>query len=156
MKYIIRALKYFVYIFVLMSLVLGIMVALGLVSSDINVMFRNGYKSLGQIAIMFFCVACFYPRFGFTKKGAVIPGEYKEIRDDVVKYMEDHKYVLESEQDENMTFRHTSTLSRLLKMYEDRITLTRDYAGFYFEGLTKDVVRLANGIEFKFRTPKED
>ena len=36
---------------------------------------------------------------------------------------------------------------RLSKMYEDRITLTRTPDGYQMEGLRKDVLRLAVGIE---------
>ena len=43
MKYIVRALKYFVYISLIVTIILAVLVALKLVSSDINVMFRNGW-----------------------------------------------------------------------------------------------------------------
>ena len=46
MKYIVRALKYFAYITLLMVLLLAVLVALGMVSSDVDVMFRNGWKSV--------------------------------------------------------------------------------------------------------------
>lgn len=156
MKYLIRALKYFVYITCLMVLLLVALIALGMVSSDVNVMFRNGWQSVWMILGMFFLVALIYPRFGYTRRAAHIPGSYEEIRDGVVRYMEDHGYKLESEEGENLSFISRSVLKRAFRIWEDRITLEREVAGFYVEGLTRDVTRIVYGLEFKFRNPDEE
>ena len=154
MKYIIRSLKYFIYISVIVTLILCVLVALKLVSPDIDVMFRNGWKSVGLIAIMFLAVSAIYPKFGYANRGVRILGEYSQIRDGIVSFMEDHGYELETEQGENMTFRLRNKFNRATRTWEDRITLTRDLAGFYMEGISKDVARLASGLEFKFRNPE--
>lgn len=151
MKYIVRAVKYFFYFVFLLVILMGILVLTGFVSADISKMFRNGYDSLWQIAIMFACVAAIYPKFGFMKKEALIPGEYGEIRPTLVKFMEDKGYALEKEDDEKITFRVRSVAKKLTRMYEDRITFTRDLGGFQVEGLRKDVVRLIYGLEGCFR-----
>lgn len=151
MKYIARVIKYFIYITIIMAAILAVMVLLNVVEGDIPTMFRDGYNSLWKIALMFLAVAAVYPSFGFTKKGAVIPGEYSEIRGGVVDFMESHGYELESEEGENLTFRKRGVLSKMRRMFEDRITMTRDLPGFYVEGLTKDVVRIISGLEYKFR-----
>lgn len=151
MKYIIRAIKYFLYISVFMTLVLAALVICGAVSSDINVMFSNGYNSLLKIAIMFLCVSLVYPKFGYTKRGAILPGEYSEIRNDIVSYMESRKYRLETEENENLTFRMVSPVKRILRVGEDRITMTRDIAGYVVEGPTKDIVSIVAGLENKLR-----
>lgn len=41
-------------------------------------------------------------------------------------------------------------------MLEDRITMTRTLGGFEVEGLTKDVVRIIGGLEYKFRRNDEN
>lgn len=153
MKYIVRALKYFVYITLLMVLLLAVLVALGMVSSDVDVMFRNGWKSVWMILGMFLLVALVYPRFGYTRRAAHVLGSYAEIRDGVVRYMEDHGYRLEKEAGENLTFVSRSLLKRIFRIWEDRITLEREVAGFYVEGLTRDVTQIVYGLEFKFRNP---
>ena len=155
MKYLIRSLKYFVYISVIMMLILAVLAATGLISTDINVIFKNGLKSLGQIELMFLGVALIYPRFGFVKRGVRIRGEYSEIRQGVVEFMEDRGYVLEKEEGENMTFRRKSLITRISRMLEDRITLERDMIGFYMEGPSKDVTRLAYGLEYKFNNEED-
>lgn len=151
MKYIIRAIKYFLYITVFMILILAALVLCGAVSPDINIMFRNGYNSLLQIVLMFFGVSLIYPKFGYTKRGAVLPGEYSEIRDGIISYMEGRQYRLETEENENLTFRIISPVKRILRVGEDRITMTRDLAGYIVEGPSKDVIGIVAGLENKLR-----
>ena len=152
MKYIVRVIKYFIYITLIMAAILAVMVALKVVEGDISSIFRDGYNSLWKIALMFLAVSAFYPKFGFCKRGAIIPGEYGSIRKGVIDYMESHGYVLESEEGENITFRKGGVFQKIRRMFEDRITMTRDLPGFYVEGLTKDVVRIVSGLEYKFRS----
>lgn len=154
MKYIVRALKYFVYISLIVTVIMLILVALKLVSPDVNVMFREGWGSILKIALMFLAVSAIYPKFGYAKRGVRITGSYSEIRDGVVAFMEERGYELETEEGENMTFRLRNKFNRAARTWEDRITLTRELAGFYMEGISKDVARLASGLEFKFRNPE--
>lgn len=155
MKYVIRAVKYFLYFCILLAAMLAILSVTHVIEGPVEGMFREGYDSLVKIAIMFGCVSAVYPMFGFMKKEALIPGEYGEIRGRIIEYMENRGYRLESEQDENMTFRSRSVVTRLFRMYEDRITLTRRVTGFDVEGLRKDVVRVAYGLESALRHPEE-
>ena len=154
MKYIVRALKYFVYISLIVTVIMLILVALKLVSPDVNVMFREGWGSILKIAVMFLAVSAIYPKFGYAKRGVRITGSYSETRDGVVAFMEERGYELETEEGENMTFRLRNKFNRAARTWEDRITLTRELAGFYMEGISKDVARLASGLEFKFRNPE--
>ena len=149
MKYAIRAVKYFFYIVIIVAIMFGILMAVGYLDTDINSLFKNGYNSLWQIAIVFALLSALYPSFGFMKKDVIVPGEYNEIRPIVIKAMEERGYSLESEEGENLTFRRNGGLSKLTRMLEDRITLTRDITGFQMEGLRKDVVRLVYAIESK-------
>ncbi len=151
MKYAIRAVKYFFYIVIIVAIMFGILMAVGYLDTDINSLFKNGYNSLWQIAIVFALLSALYPSFGFMKKDVIVPGEYNEIRPIVITAMEERGYSLESEEGENLTFRRNGGLSRLTRMLEDRITLTRDITGFQMEGLRKDVVRLVYAIESKAR-----
>ena len=152
MKYLVRVLKYFVFITVVMALILFVLAQLGIVEKDVNAMFRNGWDSLWQIGLMFLVVSAVYPRVGFCRRGARIPGTYEEIRPGLVRYMAERGYEIEKEEGENLTFRRKGFLARLGKLlFEDRITFERDRAGYYIEGRTKDVVRIISGLEHIFR-----
>ena len=154
-KYIVRAIKYFFYFTFLLALFLSVLVLAGVVESNIETMFRGGYRSLLSIALMFICVSSVYPVFGFVRKSAIIPGEYKGIRDGIVDAMESRGYILEKEEGENLSFRLKSTLNKITRMYEDRITFTRELGGFSVEGLRKDAIRIIYGIESRFRKDEE-
>jgi hypothetical protein len=151
MRYVIRAVKYFLYIVVLVTVILAVLAASGFVSSDINVMFRNGWKSVWLILAVFAFVSAFYPRFGYGRRQVHITGEYSQIRQGVINYMTERGYRLEKELGEDMTFRSRSAARRIARVWEDRITMERCLGGFVLEGPGKDVVRLAGGLEYRFR-----
>lgn len=156
MRYLIRSLKYFVWFTVILCITMGIMVALGVVDADPKLMFRDGMKSVWQIAVLFFVVALVYPLTGFRKINAVVPGEYNEVRDKVVSFMESKGYYLETEEGEMMTFRLRSKVGAFLKMNEDRVTFVKEPGGFVVEGLRKVTIRLVSGLEYKFRDEGND
>lgn len=147
MKYFVRAVKYFIYLTVILAIVLYAMVLLKFTDGNIQTMFRNGYDSLWMIAGMLAFFSAIYPKFGFSTRKAIVPGAYGEIRDAVIDVMDSHGYKLEKEEGENLSFRLRSPLSRISRMTEDRITLTRTVSGFDLEGLTRDVVRLRPALE---------
>ncbi len=156
MRYLVRAVKYFFWFSILFALIMVALVLLGIADSSPELMFRDGWKSVAYIAVLFAAVAAFYPRFGFISRDVAVPGGYSEIRNGVVEIMESKGYVIESEEGENMTFRLRSKVSALFKMFEDRITLTRIDGGFSAEGLTKEVVRIAGALEYRFKDRSVD
>ena len=154
MKYIVRAVKYFIYICVLVSIILLVMVLAHFVSSDINVMFKEGWKSVAKIALVFAGIAAIYPLFGYRRLLAGVLGELNGLHDDVIKCMEELGYHLESEDGETMTFRSRSLLNRIFRVWEDRITVTKTLGGFEVEGLSRDVARIVPALEYRFRNPE--
>lgn len=157
MKYLLRSIKYFIMISLLLGAILATLVLLDLSAGDPSEMFRNGWTSVWQIALLFAVFSAIYPKFGYTDREVGIPGEFAEIRDGIVEYMEARGFRLESEEGENMSFRLRSKVNALAKMYEDRVTMTRILGGYSLEGITKEVNRLASGLEYKFkREPFED
>ena len=147
MKYIIRSLKYYCYLIILLTLIILALVLTGFVEADLSKMFINGYDSLWQIALIMLAFAALYPRFGFTKRTVHLYGSPEELRPDIVKVMDVLGYRLENETDSSWTFLRRSGMSRALKMWEDRITLTASAAGLEAEGLTRDLVRVVSALE---------
>ncbi len=156
MKYIVRAVKYFIYICVLVTIILSVLVLAHFVSSDINVMFKEGWKSVAKIALVFAGIAAIYPLFGYRKLLAGVLGELGGLRDGVVKCMEERGYRLESEDGETMKFRSRSVLNRIFRVWEDRITITKTLGGFEVEGLSRDVARIVPALEYRFRNPDSE
>ena len=149
MKYFIRAVKYFFYFAFLTTAIVLVLVATGMASGDINELFEGGYNALWKMAIFFAIVGAVYPKLGFTSRKIYVQKSKDEIRDAAVEYMSERSYGFESETPDSMTFRYRGTIGRLTRMYEDRIILTRTEDGYIMEGLRKDVMRLATGLEYR-------
>lgn len=150
MKYFIRAIKYFVYFILLFVIIMAILVLTGAAEGDISSMFRGGYSALWKIAIIFAVISAIYPSVGFIRKDAMIPGSWEEDKDAIREFMEGRGYSLESEDTGMMSFRKRG-MGRFTRMYEDRITLSAKIGGVEMEGMRKDVLRLAMGLESRFR-----
>lgn len=156
MRYFLRAIKYFITISALLVLIIAVLAWLKVIPADPNLIFRGGWKSVLEIAALFAAFSAIYPKFGYCKRDAEIAGEYSEIRQGVIEYMSGRGYNLESEDDENMLFRSRSAYTRIIKMGEDKLTLTHKLGGFTLEGISKEVNRLASGLEYKFRADDEN
>ena len=149
MKYLIRSIKYFIYFSLMCSVIISVLVMIGAVEGNIEAIFEEGYASIGKIAIFFAMVAAVYPKVGFIKRDIKSDKGLAEIRLDVIEYMKERQWDLESESDSTISFRVKGLVTRLSKMYEDRITITKSADGYQIEGLRKDVMRLATGLEHR-------
>ena len=147
MKYIIRAIKYFFYFAFFATAIILALVFIGIVEADINAIFEHGYNDLWKIAVFFGIVAAVYPNVAFINRQISTDGERNTIKEDIRSFMLERHYELESEDAEGMTFRIRGIAGRLLKMNEDRITIRWNADGFTLEGLRKDILRLAAGLE---------
>lgn len=64
--------------------------------------------------------------------------------------MNDLGFILDNDRENQMIFKYNSKVKRFVKMFEDQITITRQIDGYSIEGLTKEVIRIANGLSYKF------
>ena len=154
MKYLIRSIKYFIYFSLMCSLIVTALVLIGAVEGGVDSIFEEGYRSIGKIAIFFAIVAAAYPKFGFIRRDMNINGTWDEFRNQTVEFMNERQYSLESERADKVTFRCKGMAGRLSKMLEDRVTLIKTDEGWQMEGLRKDVMRLASGLENRL-TPQD-
>lgn len=136
------------------SLIVTALVLIGAVEGGVDSIFEEGYRSIGKIAIFFAIVSAAYPKFGFIRRDMNINGTWDEIRNQTVEFMNERQYFLESEGADKVTFRCKGMAGRLSKMFEDRVTLTKTDEGWQMEGLRKDIMRLASGLENRL-TPQD-
>lgn len=151
MTYLRRAVKYFIQICITMGLILGVLMLLGIVSTDINVAFIQGWKSVWIILGLFAVVSAIYPLFGYSRRRIDLAGEPSELRPGILRAMENRSYRLEKDEDGVMTFRLVSPVNRLTRLFEDRITLKPVLGGLEAEGLTRDLARAVSSIEHQCR-----
>ena len=156
MTYLRRALKYFVQITVMLVIIIGVLMALGMVSKDVTVAFQHGWTSVWWIAAAFPAMAAVYPFFGYQKRKILVNGDPTSLRDGLVEALRIRGYVLEDEKDGVYAFRLASPVNRAARLWEDRITLTPILGGFEAEGLSRDLVRVVSAIEHYFRDHGND
>lgn len=159
MRYLIRAIKYFIYFSLLLVVMMAALYALNMTDPTAkdfpSMFFKNGYNSLKLIILIFAGVSAVYPLVGFSKNKAIVPGEAKEAAKIVTSYMEERGYTLEKEEDGNLSFRARTFGKRLLRMFEDRIIFQKDFSGYQVKGMRKDVVRIVHGVEVKARANED-
>ena len=151
MKYFIRSIKYFFYFAILSTAIILALVLIGAVEGDIKSIFEGGWNALWKIAVFFAAVAAVYPKLGFIKRDLSFVSQ-EVSREDIIEFFRERRYVLESETAGAMSFRYRDTAGKISKMYEDRVIVTREMGVYWFEGLRKDVIRLATSFETRFAT----
>ena len=156
MTYLRRALKYFIQVTLLMTIIIGALMATGLVSTQVEVAFQHGWKSVWWILAIFAVMSAVYPVFGYQKRKIYLKGDPAEARDGIVEAMHRRGYVLESEQEGVLKFHLTAPVNRATRLWEDTITLTPVLGGFEAEGLSRDLVRVVSAIELYFRDHGND
>ena len=156
MKYLIRSIKYFFYFAIITTLIILALILIGAVEGDINAIFDGGIESLWKVAAFFAIVAAVYPKFGFYSRRLEVTADWEEVRGKAKTFFQEKPFVLESEGDDRISFRRRDILSRITKMYEDRITLTKTDEGYFLEGLRKDVILYATGFERNFPVESEE
>ena len=147
MTHIRRALKYFIQVTVIFAVIIGALMLAGLVSKDVNVAFREGWKSIGYIVGVFFVVSFVYPLMGYGKRNIRANGDPAEHRADIDKAMEQRGYVLESEKGGELRYHLASPVARLARLWEDTITIKPQLGGFQAEGLVRDLARVVMSID---------
>ncbi len=155
MKYIIRALKYFVYLLILLTLFVLILAIAGFIPKDINLMFVHGAASIPQMLVIVAVFAAVYPRLGYTTRNVRVLGSSEEIEPKLDEFMHSHHYVLVKKEGEDLVYRKASTLERISKMWEDSVSFKRVVGGYTIEGRSKDIVRLDTGLTQFFEPEQE-
>lgn len=155
MKYFIRSIKYFFYFAFLTTAIVLALILIGAVEGGINDIFEGGYNALWKIAIFFAAVAAVYPKFGFVQKIIETNQDWAIVKGEATRYFGEKSYKIETESQDEVTFRRRDIIGRITKMGEDRISLQKRDNGFVLEGLRKDVYMYANGLEYTLRDTPE-
>lgn len=156
MKYFVRSVKYLVYF----TLMCGIILVLtfhfsvkpeGLTLMDMLMVDGSIYKMLA----FFVAVAAIYPALGFQKKPLYV-SNLKEHRKELVELFENTNYVVASESATSISFKLRNPFLRLMRLFEDTITIDFSDNPVIIEGLRKDVLRFSRGIEYICREGEEE
>ena len=154
MKYLSRSIKYFFHFAVIATLIVSALVFLGMADSNIENNFEGGYNAFWKIGLIFAAVSAIYPKVAFVNYKLYIEPS-ADVEAEMTLFLQERGYVIENKDDQTISFRIKGIGSRILKKCEDRVTITRTSDGYYMEGLRKDVLRLASGLEYKLQNPED-
>ena len=150
MKYLLRSIKYFIYLALMLAIFLAALLALGFIEGPIDNIFKNGADSIWQMALIVAAFAAVYPMLGYGKRNVRIYGEPEQVWPEIVEFMNARGYILTEGDAQGAKFRLASKLSRVIRMGEDTIPFTRNIGGYSLEGRTKEIVRLDTGLTQRF------
>ena len=144
-----RALKYFVQISFIFVVIMGVLMLSGMVSKDVSVAFRSGWRSIAYIGITFAAMSLLYPLFGYGKRHIRATGDPAGHRAAIDEVMRSRGYVPLPQEDGTLRYHLSSPVNRLARLWEDTITITPVLDGFEAEGLMRDLSRVVSSIDHK-------
>lgn len=146
-RYFIRAIKYFIYLAVIFSVIYAILIITGQTTLSAFSYTLHSDRVWWLVAA-FILLPAAQPSYGYVRRGLRGRMVTEENRRKVLETMEAGRYVLVNEVHDTMTFRAATTASRLRLLYEDKITVTLDKDKITIEGPRKEVVK----TEFRLKT----
>ena len=150
MKYLLRSIKYFIYLAIMLAIFIAALLALGFIEGPLDNIFKNGADSIWQMALIVAAFAAVYPMLGYGKRNVRIYGEPEQVWPEIVEFMKGRGYILTEGDAQGAKFRLASNSGRGMRMGEDTITFTRNIGGYSLEGRTKEIVRLDTGLTQRF------
>lgn len=149
MKYVVRSLKYLVFLCVLYVGLVWLM-SFDSATPDVDLveLIRAQLNSERGVwlVVAFVALAAFYPRFGFMRRRIAECDVAKdEIR--IVNAMQTYGFKLVERRGEELAFRKTGFVGRLSLMFEDEIVVRRVEGGVELAGLRRSVARIAYQLE---------
>ena len=150
-KHLIRSVKYFFYIAIFFSLLVTIMFYTSDVPEGTTVLdlFKEG--SWWKILLFFIAFAGVYPFVGYQKKQIYTAENLSTKKKEIITLFENANFVLESDNGKTMVFRLRNKFLRLMRTYEDAITIDYTETPATISGLRKDTLRFSRSIEYLMR-----
>ena len=149
-KYLYRALKSYIYFLIVLIVIVSILVLIT-PEYSFDMIFKNEggifrENSWPKILAMFGVLALIYPGITYVKKEVLIEGTFEEHRNQIIGVFENANYDCVREDDEKVYFRQRSALTRIMRLCEDEVSITKGEAPLILSGARKEIIRLASGI----------
>jgi hypothetical protein len=145
-RYAIRAFKFTIYFYILMSLLL---ILFYFVQGGERISFDIYFEQVGFVRMLIFGLAfgLSYPFIGFGKKKIYLNRPFAQEKNHVVDIMAQYGYELTYETEVSLFFRPTNRLKRLLDQFEDTIEVDFKDNPIVLKGLRKRIVRIGLALE---------
>lgn len=142
-RYIIRSVKYFIWLSVLFAALMALMIftgtARGGAEGTINEIFHTSRGLI--IGSLILLLAIFYPKFSFVKRE--INADIDGNREEILSAMRVSDYIVSEQQPGRIVFRAASPMKRAKLLWEDKVVVSSMGQGrIKMEGIRREAVRM--------------
>lgn len=141
-RYLIRAVKYFLWLTVLFVVIFMLLNMTGTANAEAGQGFKALLNSSRGITMLVVIVvlSALYPRFGFVSR--IVNADLHRNREAIVRAFSDSGFTLASEDGEHMSFKASMPGKKAMMLWEDTIVVTAVADGrVNIEGLRKEAVK---------------
>ncbi len=151
-KYLVRVLKFIVFYSVLILIMLTIVYF----TSDHSVSFREfllpeSGNNLKNMIILIVAFSAVYPFIGFGKREVHMNRSFDKDKEVVTGMVTDMGYVLVSDNDNKLVFKSKRIITRIFRVFEDKIVIDYSDNPLLVTGLRRDIMRISQHIQYHFR-----
>lgn len=104
-----------------------------------------------QVALFVIVYAAVYPFIGFVHRNVYLNRPFGEDREALIAAILHANFLIVSETETQIVFRSKSILTRIMRLYEDKITLDFSDNPIVLNGMRRDVYRFARNMEYVVR-----
>ncbi|MFA6335066.1 MAG: hypothetical protein WCX48_05840 [Bacteroidales bacterium] len=151
-RYLIRVVKYMIYLAIVFSLILAIFSITSQQGTSYESFFRPDTQT--QLIVFFVAISIVYPLLGFVKKPVYLNKSFAEDKEMIIGVFINSRYIVAAEDATTISFRYGSTFIRAMRMFEDTIVIDFSDNPIILDGQRRDVFRLARAIEYAIRENK--
>ncbi len=154
MRYLIRSIKYFVALCVLMVGIMALNLSTGIASLSLDetfyVMFHTPRGMLLPVAVVL--LSLFYPKFGFIRRR--VEGNMTTYREQLINAMSNVGYSQRSEENGVLRFRADNFVRRLMMLFDDEISVYQAGDEIVLDGNRRGVARVEYRLDSYIRMKK--
>ncbi len=147
MKYLIRSIKYFLYFVILCGIIVTIVFTFSTKPEGTTIMDLFGGGAGYKMLAFFVAFSAIYPLLGFSKKEIYV-SNFAENKNEIIDLFKNANFVITQQTPYRIIFRPKNKFLRITRMCEDSITVDFSENPVIIDGLRKDVIRFARGIEY--------
>ncbi len=155
LRYLIRALK-FTFLFFLLGLLIFVLTYLFGKGSHSEATFMDLVlqSDVKSMVIFFVAFGLVYPLIGYVKQKVYLNRAFEEDKEEIIRMFSDLNFVLQKEEDKKLYFRHRNTITRIMRLGEDKVEVDYSDNPVVVSGLRKerkDAYRLSRMIQHYVR-----
>ena len=150
-QYLIRFVKYVIYLGIILLAMLSLIFYTsnhGELTHFWELIHPSNYW---QVALFLVAFAAIYPFVGFVQHKVYLNRSFEQDRDTLIEVILQAKYQIVSDLDQKIVFRPKSAITRLMRMYEDKIFLDYSDNPIVLQGMRRDVSRFSRSMEYIVR-----